>query len=290
MARQEFDDSCQQKINIGLQNELTGHLNTRWAGQPVCVYDTIDSTNTECFRLAAEGAGHGTVVTAEEQTAGKGRRGRVWESPEGNNLYFSLLLRPTFAADKAPMLTLLIAMAVAEGVRRTTGLTLKIKWPNDLVLNGRKVCGILTEMRIVQKDTHTDKAAASNAPVVVIGVGVNVGYRTFPEELAAKATTLETVTGPKISRGVLLESILGAFEELYEEFIRTEDLSGCMEQYNALLVNLNREVTVLDPKGEYSGVARGINATGELLVQRSDGTVTEVFAGEVSVRGIYGYV
>lgn len=269
-------------IESSLQSELTGHIRTRWAGQPVCVYESIDSTNDECTRLCREGAAHGTVVTAESQTAGRGRRGRSWESPAGDNLYFSLLLKPDIEPAKAPMLTLVMAVAVAQAVARLTGVEAGIKWPNDLVMEGRKVCGILTEMRM----------NGNRIDHVVIGVGINVKDRRFSEELQDKAISLEAVCGTRdgISRGALLGAVLEAFEGLYEAFVTAGNLTSLLDIYNGLLVNQNREVTVLDPQGDYSGIARGITKTGELVVELPDGTRRKVFAGEVSVRGIYGYV
>lgn len=263
-------------------NELTGSICTRWAGQPVCVYESIDSTNAECTRLKQAGAKHGTVAMAMTQTAGRGRRGRSWDSPAGENLYFSLLLTPDIALDKAPMLTLIMAVATARGIGALTGHGAEIKWPNDLVLDGKKVCGILTEMRMEQ----------NRIDYVVIGVGVNVKDRGFSEELKDKATALETVCGPDVSIRPtrLLETILKAFEDLYEAFVTEGDLGFLLEEYNSLLINRDREVMVLDPQGNYNGIARGITDTGELIVELADGERREVFAGEVSVRGIYGYV
>lgn len=260
--------------------EVTGGMQTKWAGQPVCFYDSIESTNTEAKRLAEEGASHGTVVLARMQTAGRGRRGRNWISPPDSNIYFTLLLRPTFEPDKASMLTLVMAHSVAKAIRQETGLEAGIKWPNDIVIDGRKICGILTEM-------NTERDAIRN---VVIGVGVNVHEQQFPPELADKATFVDAEYGGRVSRERLLEAILKAFEEDYELFVAHGSLTALKDSYNALLVNRDREVCVLDPAGEYRGIARGITDTGVLIVEPPDGTCREVFAGEVSVRGIYGYV
>ncbi len=264
------------------QDELTGTIHTKWAGQPVCVYETLDSTNLEAARLAGQGAAHGTVVAARQQTAGKGRRGRSWDSPVGNNLYFSLLLRPEFTPDKAPMVTLVMAVAAARAVQQVADCKVEIKWPNDLVAHGKKLCGILTEMHLC--------AAQPAIDYVIVGVGVNVGAREFESDLQDKATTLENICGAGIDSMVLLEAVLVEFEGLYEAFVQAGDLQPVLEEYQALLVNLNREVTVLDPKGAYHGVARGITGTGELVVDTEDGERREIYAGEVSVRGIYGYV
>ena len=177
------------------------------------------------------------------------------------------------------MVTLVMALAVAEGIYGTCGLAAEIKWPNDVVVNGRKVCGILTEM----------SAEHGSVQHVVIGTGINVGLQEFPPEIAS-AASLEAECGREVSRSVLLVNIMKSFEKYYESFRQNENLSGIMEKYNGLLVNRDREVRVLDPKGEFQGVARGINESGELLVELEDGSVAEIYAGEVSVRGVYGYV
>ena len=178
------------------------------------------------------------------------------------------------------MVTLIMALAVAEGIRETCGIEAGIKWPNDIVVNGRKVCGILTEMSVEREFIH----------YVVIGVGINVGIQEFAPELTATATSLEAECGRSVSKAALVANTMQAFEKYYEKFQSSTDLSGVLTEYNGRLVNRGREVRVLDPKGEYQGVAQGINSTGELLVSMEDGSVSRVYAGEVSVRGIYGYV
>ena len=257
---------------------ILGGMQTKYIGRTVHYYDSTDSTNVRAGELAA----HGHLVVADTQTAGKGRRGRSWESPAGKNIYFSLILKPDIAPDKAPMLTLIMAMAVLRVLEQVMNgsMSFGIKWPNDIVLNGKKICGILTEMSLEK----------NRIGHVVIGVGINVKNQDFPEELVDKATSLEAECGKEFSRSHILQEIMRVFEEEYEHFLLTEDLSGIMERYNAGLINRGREVRVLDPQGEYNGVARGINNGGELIVELADGTLTNVYAGEVSVRGIYGYV
>ena len=262
--------------------EIESLMKTKWAGHPVIYHDQVDSTNTQAKRLGEELArdGHGTLVVADLQTAGKGRRGRSWESPSGASIYMSILLRPDILPDQAPMLTLVMAQSVAEAVQELTGAEVGIKWPNDIVLNGKKICGILTEM----------SAEIDYINYVVIGVGVNVNTPDFPEALTKTATSLKIELGQSVKRSALIAAVMKRFEENYETFIRTGDLSGIQDQYNSLLVNLDRDVRVLEPGHEYNGHALGINSTGELLVEKEDGTTAEIFAGEVSVRGIYGYV
>lgn len=246
----------------------------------IIYYEKTDSTNTRIHQLAAEGAAEGTVAWAEMQTAGKGRRGRSWESPAGTNLYFSILLRPQIEPDKAPMLTLIMAHSVAKAVKSQENLETQIKWPNDLILAQKKICGILTEMNLT----------GQNIDYVVVGVGINVNVTEFPEELCDKATSLYIETGKKVERKELISSILKEFDRQYTKFLQIQDLSFLQEEYNQILVNKDREVLVLEPGKEYKAKALGINPMGELLVEKEDGSIEAVFAGEVSVRGIYGYV
>ncbi len=262
------------------QNELESRMDTEWAGHPVSFYETINSTNLRAKLDADNGAPEGALVVADMQTAGRGRRGRTWSSPAGLNVYFTLILKPRYVPDKASMVTLVMALAVAEGIRETCGVEAGIKWPNDIVVNGKKVCGILTEMSVEKDFIHH----------VVIGVGINVGLQEFAPELADTATSLQAECGRKVPKAALVANIMKAFEKYYESFREKTDLSDLVDSYNKMLVNRGKTVRVLDPKGEYSGVAEGINELGELLVELPDGHVENVYAGEVSVRGVYGYI
>lgn len=246
----------------------------------IIYYDKIDSTNTRIKQLAKEGAQEGIVVFSDYQTAGKGRRGRSWESPAGINLYFSILLRPEISPEKAPMLTLVMAYSAAKAIETCEGLKPQIKWPNDLILSKKKICGILTEMTM----------AGCEIDSVVVGVGINVNITEFPEEIREKATSLYLEKGKWIEREKLLSQILEEFQRQYEYFLKIQDLSFLQEEYNQILVNRGRKVLVLEPGHEYQAEALGINKSGELLVRKADGSQEAVFAGEVSVRGIYGYV
>ena len=252
----------------------------RWAGKEIIHEAWMDSTNEAAKRGGDAGAKHGTVFWADRQTAGKGRRGRSWYSEELGNLYFTLLLRPLLTPQKASMLTLIMAYGVAQAVREETGLEALIKWPNDIVVHGKKVCGILSEMKL----------AGSGIDYCVIGVGVNVGQQHFAKDIQDKATSLSAEAGRSVEAGGLLQRILYFFEQAYESFAQSQNLATVQEQYNALLINRNKQVRVLDPKGEYEGIARGITPTGELLVEVAEGQYERVYAGEVSVRGLYGYV
>lgn len=262
------------------QHELESRMNTRWAGHPVKFYDSLASTNLQAKLDAENGAKEGTLIIADMQTAGRGRKGRSWSSPAGTNVYFTLILKPDFDVALASMVTLIMGMAVAEGIRNTCDVDAGIKWPNDIVINGKKVCGMLAEMSVEREYIH----------YIVIGTGINVGKQEFPAEIADIATSLWAECPEKVSRAELVVQVMKSFEFFYESFLQSGSLASLIEKYNELLINKDREVRVLDPKGEFRGIARGINETGELLVERTDGKLTEVYAGEVSVRGIYGYV
>ncbi len=246
----------------------------------IIYYEQLDSTNTKVHELALEGAKHGTVVVTDCQTAGKGRRGRSWASPAEDNIYMSFLLRPEFATEQAPMVTLVMAYSVAKVLQKKGFTSLQIKWPNDLVLSGKKCCGILTEMYL--KETQIDH--------VVVGVGINVNTLQFPTELEDKATSLRLECGKQLEKRDIIVDIVDSFMKEYEQFVKQGDLSLIQHNYNSILVNCGNDVRVLEPGNEYTAYALGINSAGELLVRLADGTHKFVLAGEVSVRGVYGYV
>ena len=273
-------ESYEEIVTDGIYNETTiaDQIHTKWAGKTVHFARETDSTNLWIKRLAKEGASEGTLALAEFQSAGRGRLGRSWEVPEGTSVMMSILLRPKFEPQYAPTLTLVMGMAVAKAVKNL-GFDVRIKWPNDVVVSHKKICGILTEMGV--RDGKIDYA--------VIGVGINVNIREFPEEMADKATSLYLESGREFDRSQIPGLVMEAFEEYYEKFAATCDLSGLKEEYESILANYNQPVRVL-AKEPYEGVARGITDGGELLVEKTDGTIVAVSAGEVSVRGLYSYV
>lgn len=262
------------------EEELGKFLTTKWLGRNLISLDEVDSTNSEIRRQADAGAPEGTVVIAALQTAGKGRRGRSWESPKGTGIWMSFLLKPEFEPSHASMLTLVAAMAVETGIRQVTGLDCQIKWPNDIVVNGKKLCGILTEMST--EDNHIRH--------VVVGIGINVNIKEFPEEIQSTATSLYLETGSLVKRTELVNAILTAWEVFYKKFLKTLDFTDLKEEYNARLVNKGRQVQILANSGSWTGISKGIDKEGQLLVEREDGQVETVVSGEVSVRGVYGYV
>lgn len=261
------------------QKDILSQLHTDWAGRNIYILDEVDSTNDEAKRCAESGAEHGTVIAAEKQTAGKGRRGRSFESPMGCGLFMSMIIRDDILPARASMLTLVMGIAVAKGLESLTNLKVQIKWPNDVLVSGKKICGILTEMSMQIECVN----------YLVIGCGVNVRNESFPEEIKDRATSVFLEGGKSVRRSVLLSAILEQFEKYYRIFMKTQDLTEIVDEYNDYLINKNRQVTVLNPKDQYEGLALGINTQGELMVQTRQ-EVKYVTAGEVSVRGIYGYI
>jgi BirA family biotin operon repressor/biotin-[acetyl-CoA-carboxylase] ligase len=270
-------------LDVFAKVEIESHLDTKWVGRNLVFHRETGSTNLDAKKLADEGAASGALVVADMQTAGRGRRGRDWVSPAGKDIYMTLMLRPECRPDMASALTLVMALAVLEAIREFMPIECQvgIKWPNDIVINNKKTCGILTEMSAELDGIH----------YVVIGVGINVNQTEFADEIKANATSMLIENGTKINRSKLVARVMHYFEEDYEIFAKTWDLTGLVDKYNKYLVNCGKEVRVLDPKGEYDAYAEGINENGELIVKRKDnGETVLVYAGEVSVRGVYGYV
>ena len=254
-------------------------IHTKWAGKTVHFAKETDSTNSWIKKLAKEGAEHGTLAVAEFQSAGRGRFDRKWTAPEGSSVIMTILLRPDFSPQYASMLTLVMGLSVAQMAEKL-GFAASIKWPNDVVISRKKICGILTEMGLHGKKIN----------YVEIGVGINVNLMEFPQEMADKATSLCLESGREFDRNQIIGYVMKFFEENYERFIQSCDFTWLKEDYERLLANLGQPVRVLGTNAFYEGTALGINEKGELLVKKADGTVCEVCAGEVSVRGLYSYV
>lgn len=288
------------------REELESRLHTRWAGHPLIYMEETGSTNADIFRLSEEGYPQGTLAVTSGQTAGKGRRGRAWLSPPDVNVYMSILLKPDLRPDTAPMLTLVMALAVYQACWKLYGsgntgngegsaqelsknsrsLNFGIKWPNDIVVSAdggpyKKICGILTEMRMEEMEIRD----------IVIGTGLNVNETEFPEEILKTAGSLRLALGHTVNRAELTAEVWKFFEKDYEAFAAAQTLEPLREEYEAALVNRGRKVRVLDPKEPFEGTAMGITSTGELIVRPEDGSGDRnVGTGEVSVRGVMGYV
>lgn len=258
--------------------ELKEILCTKWLGIPTFFFDICDSTNIRLQELAEDGAKEGTVVIAKEQTAGQGRNGRNWNSPQGEGIFLSMLLRPEFKPRYASMITLVTALAVCSALEKNGMENLFIKWPNDIVAGGKKLCGILTKM-------CTD---ADIIKYIIVGVGINVSQKAFPVELEKIATSIYLETKQEKSCMRIIADVLAAFETYYEQFQANKDLSLLKEEYNQKLVHRNSMVRIIEEGQEKTVKALGINENGELLVDEQ-GQIRTIIAGEISVRGIYGY-
>lgn len=240
--------------------------------------ESVDSTNRYARVLAREGAPHGTLVIAREQTAGRGRRGRSWISPAGEGLFMSLIIRPQGPAQETARLSLQTALATARAIERVSGLTARIKWPNDIVCQGRKTCGMLLEM-----DMEGGRVAS-----VVAGVGVNVHQTCFPEEIAHTASSLDLLAGKRVDEEALVEAFLEAFDETQQ--LAAGGNAALMQAYRAYSATLGQRVQVIAIDSTYTGMAAEVTDSGSLIVVDEEGQYREVLAADVSVRGLMGYV
>lgn len=259
--------------------ELEAGMTTKRLGRPVHFYTETDTTNNRARELALEGAPEGTLVVAERQTAGRGRRGKVWESPVGVGIWMSLILRPEILPAEASVLTLMSGLATAEGIEAVTGLHAGIKWPNDILVNGKKTVGILTEMDCEMTQVH----------FVIPGIGINVNTEEFPPELRHVATSLFLESGKTHSRCALVQKIMERMEAYYDSFLESGNFFSMLAAYESRCVTLGREVHVLG-RESFWAEALSITPEGELLVRRKDNGAEEVvLSGEVSIRGVMGY-
>lgn len=245
-------------------------LATKFVGQNIVCFESISSTNEVAKELADEGAPEGTVVIAEEQTAGKGRRGRRWVAPPGTSLLFSLLLYPNLTLEQVPRLTMLASLAAAEAIESVTGLPVRFKWPNDILIRGRKAGGVLTEVGVTGK----------RLDYVVVGIGLNVNWNpTQVPELAGKATSLSEELGREVSRFELLQRLLIYMERGY---LRLQEGYLPHEVFTSRLANVGEKVEVILPRGNVEGFVEGVNGEGALLLRREDGTTVRVTMGEIA--------
>ena len=240
-------------------------------GKKIFHFFKTDSTNRVAMELGYAGEPEGTVVIAEQQTAGRGRAGRSWHSERGTGLYFTLLLRPKLAPVQAPLLTMIAGLSAHAAIRAQTGLAVDLKWPNDVVIGGKKLGGILTEMY----------AEPSQIRFVIVGVGINVNQEEFPAELSSIATSLRAETGKTHSRSELLLRLLREFETDYNRFLADGPASVTQAFQNASSYAQGKRVRVTSGKETFTGTTAGLSPEGLLLVKRDDGKTACVIAGDV---------
>lgn len=270
---------------MNLEQQLTQLLEGKTSniGRRVIWLDEIDSTNLECRRLAAQGEREGTVVLSRAQSAGRGRRGRSFQSTQDLGLYLSVLLRPKQDMEVLSNMTAWVAVAVCDGVERACGVRPQIKWINDLILNGKKLGGILTELGLEPGTGKLDH--------LVVGIGLNVNHTLidFEEELRPMATSLALEFGDKApSLPELAAQIVLALEEMYANF--PENRGEYLEKYRSRCVTTGKQVQLITPNSREEAEALSIDEEFRLVVRMPDGQERRVSAGEVSVRGMYGYL
>lgn len=265
--------------NIISPGEIKHNLKTKVLGQTIFYQDIMESTNSKAKRLASDGAEEGLLVIADQQSAGKGRLGRIWESPAGTGIWMSLVLKPNISPQYASQLTLIAGLSICEVIKEVTGLEAKIKWPNDIVVNGKKVCGILTEM----------SAEMEGIKHIILGIGINVNMSSFPNTLSY-ASSLSIEGKKEYSRKSIIKGFLEKFEVDYIVYKNQLNLKAFLERYEKSCITLNKKVKLIMGEEEIIAQAEGITEDGAIRVTLEDGTTKDIVSGEVSVRGLYGYV
>ena len=258
------------------ESQLQYGLKTYTIGKNIIHFKEIDSTNEELKRQAKTNAPDGLVCTAETQTKGKGRLSREWVSEYSKGIYASILLKPQISPMEVMSITLISGLAICNSIKKVTGLDATIKWPNDVLVNNKKVCGILTEM----------SAQTDIVDYIIIGVGINVNNTIFPDELKSKATSLFLESGKNVSRVELLKEVLYQIEIATTEFI-TDCTYNLLKTYKENCVTIGKTVTVIRKDKEITGIAVDLSENGALIIETEQGQKMEINSGEVTVQGIY---
>ncbi len=254
----------------------------------VIIYEKTDSTNNIAKSFIDKGCVDGTLILAKEQTAGKGRLGRSFSSPAGEGIYMSLVLKPDISLELISQITLPIALSIVEAIKEICDICPKIKWPNDIIINGKKIVGILTEL----KNNH-----------VIIGIGINVNNSLFSKDIASTATSIYKETGKNYDFSTLIQSIFKRFQSYYDDLLTDKSLSSIQEAYNKCLISYGSEVYIIphvqtlassnplqiSTAGLTSHICKGIDSNGCLICISKSGEEFHVNSGEVSVRGLHGY-
>jgi BirA family biotin operon repressor/biotin-[acetyl-CoA-carboxylase] ligase len=257
---------------VEIKNNIPGAL----IGTNIVCFDEVDSTNEVCKKMASEGLEEGSVIVAECQNGGKGRLGRKWVSQKGDGVWMSILLKPDVNPAGISSITLAAGLAVCFTLRNDFGIQSDIKWPNDILLNNKKICGILTEM----------SGQIAKVDYVVVGIGINVNIESFPDGIKNTATSLCIETGKKFKRSEIAKNVLKNFDSVYKRF--QKDGFKCIKQeYEDMCINIGKRVRVIKHDGSFEATALEVNNNGELVIMKDNGEITTVFSGEVSVRGVY---
>ncbi|EUJ32952.1 bifunctional biotin operon repressor/biotin-[acetyl-CoA-carboxylase] synthetase [Listeria floridensis FSL S10-1187] len=245
-------------------------LDTKFVGKSLYFYDEVESTQTTAFQKANDGAADGTVIVADAQSMGKARLRRVWTSTRGEGIFSSTILKPQIPIIDVPQFTFIASVAVAESVRKITGLEPRIKWPNDVYIGTRKICGILTEMQAEAETIHA----------VIIGIGINVNQASFEEELEDKATSLRIEAGREFSRTELLQELLRQIERFYLIY-NEEGFTPIKLLWEAQAIPFSQRITVRTLQGTIHGRAEGISDSGVLFVRDEAGELHSVYSADI---------
>ena len=249
-------------------NDIKSCLQTETFGREIYCHDSLDSTMNEASRIALNGVKEGTVVIAESQTKGRGRFGRNWVSPAGSGIYLSIVLRPTLAANEIPKLTLLASVAVCQAIQKVVGFKTKIKWPNDLLVNQKKLAGFLTEM-------NSNSGYQSS---VILGMGINVNSAL--SDLPEHSTSIKNEIGKNVSRVELIIEILSLMEKWYID-VNTHGFSTVMKNWKELSETLGRRVRIDDSTRVWEGKAVDLDSSGGLMIENDEGTIIRSMTGDV---------
>lgn len=261
--------------------EVQPLLKTSILGKKIIYFDKIDSTNNYAKKLAEKEFVEGTVVIADMQSSGRGRLGRSWISPDREGIWMTILLKPNISPLYASKATLAVACAVCNAIFKISSLKAMIKWPNDIVVNGKKLCGVLTEM-----GAELDKI---NYLAVGIGINVNISEKSLSQDIEKIATSIKIEAGKEIQRKALVAEVLNEFENYYKQFIIDGSIDFLLDEYKSKLAIMGKKVKVMG-KQEIIGVVENVNSEGHLIISLEDGRIEEIISGEVSVRGLNGYV
>lgn len=254
------------------KENIVTHLHTKILGKKIFVFDSIDSTNSFAKTLSPDQAPHGTLIIADEQTAGRGRMHRHWISTKGKNLLFSLVLYPDFFAEKISLLPFAGSLAVTDAIETVTKLSATCKWPNDVMINGKKVCGMLLESSV----------DSSSIRKVILGIGVNVNQEDFPDELKYKATSLKNESGIEVERIRLLQTLLEELENRYEQLSKFPS-QQLLHDWKMKALLFGKKITVLESEYSFQATAIDVAEDGSLIIQTEDGEKKNIFAGDVSL-------
>lgn len=255
------------------EHDIYSRMHEQGLFRRVVYEESVTSTQTVARQLTNDGEEEGTVVVADEQTEGKGRLGRLWSSQKGNGIWMSLILKPDVDFRHASQLTLLTAVAVTRALEKETGLNISIKWPNDLLVDGKKICGILTEMQ-----SDPDRILS-----VVIGLGINVNQHQFPDELAEKATSLSRESGQSCNRAELIAAVLDEFTRIYQLYL-SEGFSFIKPMWESHAMSIGRHISARTAKDTIEGRALGINDDGVLLLEDAEGTVHHIHSADIEFK------